>query len=63
MFMMPEEDRVEAGHPKLSELIKLLEAAKERYGDIPVSGAYDGDWNEKVYIQFFRDHIIIGSIS
>jgi len=63
MLFMPEKDRIEAGRPTISQLIELLEAVKEQYGDIPTSGAYDGSWNEEVYIQFFEDHIIIGSIS
>ena len=51
------------GRPKISELIAILERMKEKYGDIPTAGAYDGNWEEKVEVLFFEGKLIIGAIS
>lgn len=58
-----DEERVNIGKPKISELIAILIEQKEKFGDVPVSSAYDGSWNSDVEILFFEGHIIIGSIS
>ena len=51
------------GKPKISELIKVLQFIKDNFGDIPVVGAYDGNWSCDVEIMVFDDNIIIGTIS
>lgn len=63
MFEMPEEERVNLGKPTISELISILSKIMEKYGDIQVAGAYDGNWEEDVRVQYFENSIIIGSIS
>ena len=57
------EDRIELGNPSLSELIRVLSILKIKYGDVYVSGAYDGDWSTPVQILYDDNHLIIGSIS
>lgn len=58
-----DEERINAGRPKISELIDILASLKDRYGDIYVSGAYDGGWNDEVELMIFDGHLIIGTIS
>ena len=57
------EERMNVGKPTISKLISILEDLQDEYGDVYVSGAYDGGWDDDVEIQFFEDHLIIGSIS
>lgn len=57
------EDKNFVGKPKISELIEILQFIKDKFGDVPVVGAYDGDWNCDVEIMIFDDNIIIGTIS
>lgn len=61
--MKEEEERVNIGKPKISELIAILIEQKEKHGDIPVSGSYDGHWNADVEMLLFEGHLIIGTIS
>ena len=58
-----EEERINIGKPKISELIAILVEQQEKRGDIYVSSAYDGYWNADVEILFFEDHLIVGSVS
>lgn len=51
------------GKPKISELIEILCTIKDRFGDVPVVSAYDGNWSMDVEIMIFDDVIIIGCIS
>lgn len=49
--------------PSISDVISLLEQMKEKYGDLPVRGAYDGWWGTPLEIMKFENSILIGSIS
>jgi len=57
------ENKNVVGKPKISELIEMLQTIKEKFGDVPVVAAYDGNWSLDVEIMIFDDIIIIGSIS
>ena len=51
------------GKPNISEFIETLKFVMSKHGDLPVVGAYDGDWNTDVSMFIADDRIIIGSIS
>ena len=57
------EDKNIVGKPKISEFIEILKSIKDKFGDVPVVGAYDGNWNCEVEIMIFEEVIIIGTIS
>ena len=57
------DERNVVGKPKISELMEILRTIKDKFGDVPVVGAYDGNWSCDVEIMIFDDTIIIGTIS